>query len=172
MSGFACRARSLRPGTAVSGNKTGRRGLVDVEVYPRRGVSRSNPRAGVNRAGIRGGSFSWDGVHGDPGLRRQNGRLRGSANESFGVSPLSLDEGLASSRGEFFRAPMMNDGWSHETERGSTKRSPAGCGCSTRCRYPFFCSETRRFPAAVFPILTCSEKPKPSVPMMMRHLAW
>ena len=52
----------------------------------------------------------------DPGLRRQNGRLRGSANESFGVSPLSLDEGLASSRGEFFRAPMMNDGWSHETD--------------------------------------------------------
>ena len=27
-----------------------------------------------------------------------------------------MDEGLASSRGEFFRAPMMNDGWSHETD--------------------------------------------------------
>ena len=60
---FACRARSLRPVTAVSGNKTGRRGLVDVEVYLCREVSRSNPRGWVNRTGIHGGSFSWDGVH-------------------------------------------------------------------------------------------------------------
>ena len=36
------------------------------------------------------------------------------------------------------------------TDLGSTKRSPSGCGRSTRCRYPFLWSETSRLPAAVF----------------------
>ena len=52
----------------------------------------------------------------DPGLRRQNGRLRRSANEAFGMSLLSFEKDLAPSGGELFGSTIVNVGRCHKAD--------------------------------------------------------
>ena len=52
----------------------------------------------------------------DPGLRRQNGRLWRSANEAFGMSPMSFEKDLAPSSGELFGAAIVNVGRCHKAD--------------------------------------------------------
>ena len=47
---------------------------------------------------------------------RQNGRLWRSANEAFGMSPMSFEKDLAPSGGELFGATIVNVGRRHEAD--------------------------------------------------------
>ena len=80
--------------------------------------SNDDPRYGRRRerglCGIVEGRFFQRRV--DPGLRRQNGRLRRSANEAFGMSLLSFEKDLAPSGGELFGATIVNVGRCHKAD--------------------------------------------------------
>ncbi len=94
------------------GGETREVGAIDVNIdqdLVARSRKRGYPRYGRRRerglCGIVERRFFQRRV--DPGLRRQNGRLRRSANEAFGMSLLSFEKDLAPSGGELFGSTIV-----------------------------------------------------------------
>ena len=80
----------------------------------KRKYSRCGPRRESGSCGVLERRFLGRRV--DPGLKRQNGRLWRSANEAFGMSPMSFDYDPVVSGGELFGPAIVNVSRCHKAD--------------------------------------------------------